>query len=60
MNKTHTTKEHMQKQDSAPANGNRLQQHHSHAQKRATATAAARKLAMLVAMKALAVQWRER
>jgi hypothetical protein len=60
MNKTHTTKKHMQKQDSAPANGNRLQQHHGHAQKRATATAAARKLAMLVAMKALAVQWRER
>ena len=56
MNKTHTTKEHMQKQDSAPANGNRLQQHHSHAQKRATATAAARKLAMRVAMKALAVR----
>ena len=28
MNKTHTTKKHMQKQDSAPANGNRLQQHH--------------------------------
>ena len=60
MNKTHTTKEHMQKQDSAPANGNRLQQHQGHAQKRATATAAARKLAILVAMKALAVQWRER